>query len=147
MKIIVTSALVFAGCMAAAGCGPNQRILESANDNQSDSEPVAVSSNAAPTVSTFERDLEAMRTADFKFIIVFRRKDGQTLDSGDKELLGRTAPQANRRELSDEGRAVIIGSNFAFPPSSFEALTERFKMENYSKSDSGSLYSNANLKQ
>lgn len=147
MKKIIIRALLFACGAAVAACGPNQRILESANENQSSSEPVAVNSNAAPTVSSFEQDLDAMRTADFKFIIVFRRKDGQILDSGDKDLLGRTAPQANRRRLSDEGRAVIIGSNFPFPSGSFEALTERFKMENYSKPDSGSLYSNTNSNQ
>lgn len=135
--------LVLFGFAAGLSCGPNQRILESSNDNQAASEPVAVNSNAVQAVSSFEQDLNAMRTADFKFILVFRRKDGQRLDANDKELVSKTAPQANRRRLSDEGKAVIIGSNFPFPTRAFESLTERFKMENYSKADSGPMYSDA----
>jgi len=83
-----------------------------------------------------------MRTADFKFIVVLRRKDGRPMDPGDKELIGKTAFQANRRRLSDEGKAVIIGSNFPFATGEFDGLTERFKMENYSKPDSGPMFSN-----
>lgn len=143
MKRIITSA-TFLLSLAALGsaCVPNQRILESANENQSSSEPVAVNSKAAPARSSFEQDLEAMRTADFKFIIAFRRKDGRTLDASDKELLGKTISQANRRRLSDEGRAVIVGSNFPFLTGAFDPLTERFKVEHYSKPDSGPMFSN-----
>ena len=122
------------------GCGPNQRILESANENTAAAGPSSTSSNSAPAVSTFDQDLNAMRTADFKFIVVFRRKDKGPLDAGDKELLSKTAAQANRRRLSDEGKAVIIGSNFPFPAGEFEALNERFTMENYSKPDSGPMF-------
>jgi len=124
-------------------CGPNQRILQSANENTAATEPVVASANGSPAASTFEQDLNAMRTADFKFILVFRRKDGQTLDPDDKDLIGKTAPQANRRRLSDEGRAAIIGSNFPFPTGAFSGLTERFKMEDYSRPDSGPMFSNS----
>ncbi len=122
--------------LAAAGCGPNKRIMESTPGNrESGRDPNAT---VAPAGSTFEQDLEAMRTADFKFILVFRRKDGQQLDATDKELIGRnTALQANRRRLSDEGRAVIIGSNFPIETRLMNELTERFNMENLSRPDSG----------
>src|SRR5687768_5307642 len=113
-----------------AGCGPNQRILESSN-NTSAADASSPSTQIPSTVPSFEQDLNAMRTADFKFIVVFRRKDKAALDASDKELLSNTATQANRRRLSDEGRAVIIGSNFPFPAGEFEALNERFTMENY----------------
>src|SRR5215213_8072147 len=131
MKTTLTS-LILLLCVVAttASCGPNRRILESANGGNAGSEPVAVNSNTAPAMSSFEQDLNAMRTADFKFILVFRRKDGKELEPGDKELIGGAASQANRRRLSDEGKAVIIGSNFAFPTGAFARLTERFKMEN-----------------
>jgi len=138
MKRILISIVLF-GCVVS--CGPNQRILQSANENSS--EPAAASSNTAPVKSSFEQDLNAMRTADFKFIIVFRRKDGRPLDAVDKELISRGASQANRRLLSDEGQAVIIGSNFPFITGAFDAVTERLTIENFSKPDSGPMFSNA----
>lgn len=124
-----------------ASCGPNQRILESSNNATSASAEAPVEKREA-TVTSFEQDLNAMRTADFKFIVVFRRKDGKPMDTGDKELIGKKAFQSNRRRLSDEGKAVIIGSNFPFVTGEFDELAERFKMENYSKPDSGPMFSN-----
>ncbi|HUR98927.1 MAG TPA: hypothetical protein VMZ26_12745 [Pyrinomonadaceae bacterium] len=148
MKRTVTSWIVLLGVVvAASSCGPNRRILESANGESSNGEPGAAAANAAPAQSGFEQDLNAMRTADFKFIIVFRRKDGKALEQGDKELIGNAASQANRRRLSDEGKAVIIGSNFPFAAGAFAGLTERFSMENYSKPDSGPMYTNSNSNQ
>jgi len=85
-----------------------------------------------------------MRTADFKFILVFRRKDGQVMEAADKELISRnTGFQANRRRLSDDGKAVIIGGNFPFATALMNELTQKYKMENYSKPDSGPVVSNA----
>lgn len=127
--------------IVGASCGPNKRILESSNETQSADAPLSTNTNVAPALSSFEQDLNAMRTADFKFILVFRRKDGQPLDAADKDLIGKKAAQANRRRLSDEGRAVIIGSNFPFVTGLFDDMKERFTMENYSKADSGPLYS------
>ena len=124
-------------------CGPNQRILQSANENTAtEAEPAAINSNGTLAGTSFEQDLDAMRTADFKFIIVFRRKDGQMLTAEDKALIGtNTGMQANRRRVSDDGRAVIIGGNFPFGTKLMKVLTNRFKMENYSKEDSGPLTS------
>lgn len=48
-----------------------------------------------------------------------------------------TPPDVNRKRLSDEGRAIIIGSNFPFLPGTITKLTERFAIENYSKPDAG----------
>jgi len=131
---------------AAAACGPNQRILESANENRpTDSELASANSNAAPLPAGFEQDLESMRTADFKFILVFRRKDDQPMDAADKDWISRNVgAQANRRRLSDGGKAIIIGSNFPFPPLPKES--SRFKMDNFSKSDSGPVFVNSNTK-
>lgn len=145
MKITLTSSIVLAGLvLLGSSCTPNQRILESANENQaSSSEPVDGNTNSGPAVSSFEQDLNAMRTADFKFIVVFRRKDGKPLDAADKELVSKAGSQANRRRLSDEGKAVIIGSNFPFTSGEFDGLKERFKMDNYSKPDSGPMFSNS----
>ena len=135
--------LMIALVASAVSCGPNKRILES-SDGNTGGDAAPVSSNAASAVSSFEQDLNAMRTADFKFILVFRRKDGKELEQADKELVANAASQANRRRLSDDGKAVIIGSNFPFAAGAFTGLTERFNMENYSKADSGPMYANSN---
>jgi len=130
---------------AGAACGPNQQILESANENRTpDTDIAAGNSNAVPVPAGFEQDLESMRTADFRFIVVFRRKDDERMDAGDKDWISRNVgAQANRRKLSDGGKAIIIGSNFPFPPLPKESAG-RFKMDNFSKSDSGPLFANAN---
>ena len=131
----------------AAGCGPNQRILNSANDNQGDARVPTSNIDATPSPSTFKQDLESMRTADFKFVIVFRRKDGGKLEAEDKQIIGdKTGPAANRRKLSDDGKAVIIGSNFPFEAAMLDGLTKKYVMEDHSKPDSGPIAvdSNAN---
>lgn len=124
----------------AAACGPDQRILNSANESRGEERVPTSNIDATPIPSTFKQDLESMRTADFKFIIVFRRKDGGKLEANDKDLIGRkTGPSANRRKLADEGKAVIIGSNFPFEAKMLDELTKKFVMEDYSKPDSGPL--------
>jgi hypothetical protein len=112
----LTILLMFAVFVSSA-CGPNQQILESANENRtSETEVAEVNSNSTPAPIGFDADLESMRTADFKFILVFRRKDGQPMDAADKDWISRNiGAQANRRTLSDGGKAILIGSNFPFP--------------------------------
>lgn len=123
--------------LVGMACTPNRRIVNSSAET-----PVPV--NVAPAISSFEGDLEAMRNADFKFVLVFRRKDGAVLTAEDKAFANLNTPyNANRRRLADEGKAIIVGSNFAFPPGMPEKMTERFTMENYSKPDSGPIESNA----
>lgn len=129
---------------AAASCGPNQRILESANENRPSDAVEIANSNSTPAPAGFEQDLESMRTADFKFILVFRRKDGAVMDAADKDWISRNVgAQANRRRLSDGGKAIIIGSNFPFPPLPKQS-GDRFKMDNFSKADSGPVFVNTN---
>ncbi len=140
MKRTTSSCAVFlaVGVLVTA-CGPNQRILQSANENNAATTapaPVAVNSNAPSAGATFEQDLNAMRTADFKFVIVFRRKDAAVLDADDKRYLSDTIPtEINRRRLSDGGRAVIIGSNFRMAPEIMNALRERFAVEDRSEAE------------
>ncbi len=123
-----------------AGCSPNQAILESANAG-----PTPSNSTPAPAASTFESDLQAMRTADFNYIHVFRRKDGQPMDADDKRFLNGNVPlETNRKRLSDDGKAIITGSNYKFPPEVMELLTSRFAMEDHSKPESEILKANTN---
>ena len=131
MNRVIPAAAVFV--LVASGCGPNQRIIESGNARE---RTVAAETPEAPgsTAPTFEQDLEAMRTADFAFIYVFRRKDGGVLDASDKSFIAQTSPvEMNRRRLSDNGKAVIIGSNFRMPPQALETLKEVFAFEDYSQ--------------
>ena len=123
---------------AAVGCGPNQQIMNSAEATPS---PV----NSAPAAATFESDLQTMRDADFKFILVFRRKDGAVLTAEDKSFANANTPfDANRRRLADDGKAIIVGTNFPFLSEMIAKMTDRFTMENYSKPDSGPIAVNAN---
>lgn len=84
-------------------------------------------------ISEFERDLETMRTANFDYVFVFRRKDGGAIDGEDKTFLKANLPrEINRIILSDDDKAVIGGSHFKFPPENLETLRQRFVIEDYS---------------
>lgn len=116
--------------LTAFGCGPNQRIINSGRENP----PLdRANGNVVRPERSFETDLNAMRTADFYFIYVFRRRDGATIDVDDKRFLAANLVDVNRRELSDEGRALITGSNFLLSEEMMANLKERFVFEDHSK--------------
>lgn len=74
-----------------------------------------------------------MKTAQFLFIYVFRRKDGQPLDADDKRYAARVIPpEMNRRTISDEGKAIIVGSNFRIPDETLKVLKQRFEFADFS---------------
>ena len=83
----------------------------------------------------FESELEKMRTADLQYIFVFRRKDGTSIDGEDKRFLRASLPFNNRVVLADEDKAVIVGSNFKFPPENTDALRMRFNVEDHSTAE------------
>lgn len=84
--------------------------------------------------TAFEKDLDTLKTADFDFIYVFRRKDGGTFDGEDKKYLRANAPmEINRFVSTDDGRAFIAGSKFKFPTENLEILGKRFNVEDYSQ--------------
>lgn len=110
-----------------AACGPHPRF---ANTNANSPE----AANTRPQRTQIERDIESMRTADFEFVYVFRRKDGGVLDEADRRYLNeQKPPEINRVKLSDEGRVVIFGSNFRLPEPQLKALKERFAFEDLSR--------------
>lgn len=116
--------------MASIACGPNPRIMNSAAET-----PESVSQQ--PVRSAYETDIEAMRTADFNFIYVFRRKDGAAMTAEDRSfVIANTPVETNRRKVSDGERAIILGSNFRFPPEIIAKLAERFAFEDLSKPES-----------
>lgn len=138
MKLI----LILLSAFAALACTPNQNILKSANESATPEAPAKV----VPAASGFETDLQSMRNADFNFIHVFRRKDGLPMDADDKRFVSGITPiETNRRKLSDDGKAIITGSNYRFPPEVMKQLTDRFSMEDFSKPESEILAANTNL--
>ena len=92
---------------------------------------------AAPSVpenkqASFENDLQTMKTANLQYVFVCRRKDGGAFDGEDKKYLRANLPVTNRVILADEDKAVIVGSNYKFPPENLDALRTRFNVEDYS---------------
>ncbi len=93
----------------------------------------------APTPSTaeekqasFQNELEKMKIADLQYIFVFRRKDGGAMDGEDKKYLKTNLPFNNRAVLADEDKAVVVGSNYKFPPENLEVLRLHFNVEDFS---------------
>jgi hypothetical protein len=104
----------------------NQKLLKS-NKN-------ALTTNPAENKQTsFDSDLETMKTANFDYIFVFRRKDGGAFDGEDRKYLRNNSPaQINRFVLTDDGKAFIAGSKYIFPMENLETLRMRFNVEDYS---------------
>lgn len=124
MAMLKRTFLALAACLFA-GCGANDNILRSGK-----SDPAGT--NATATKASFESDLESMRTANFAFIYVLRRKDGGPIDPEDRSSIRVHTMQTNRRVSSDDGKAVIIGSNFQIAAHDMAAIYQRFAVENYS---------------
>ena len=114
------------------GCQPSQTVL---NDRQPTPEPTAESTPIIP-VDDFAERLKSVQTGGFDFVYVFRRKDGEVFNSEDKKYLKENLPpDTNQKQLTSDEKALIIGSNYIFPPENLDALKKRFKMEDYSPKD------------
>lgn len=109
----------------SAACGANDGILKSGKETPT-------SSNAQPTKSAFEEDLGSMRTADFSYVYVLRRKDGGKIDAEGRGVIKAQTADANRRMSSDDEKAFIIGTNTQIPPKNMMALYKHFAVEDYS---------------
>jgi len=124
-------------CIAAAvcllGCGPNESILKS---NSSTPAPAGSASGPPRSNDPLEKEIEAMKTADFNFIYVLSRRDGAIFTSDDKAFIRKTTQNVNRRTLSDDEKAVIIGSNTKMPSELLDAIRGRLELKDYSKPES-----------
>jgi hypothetical protein len=135
--------LVVAVALASA-CSPNQRILNSANERPPEPSSVRTEGTAAP--ASIDADIAAMKTVDFNFIYVFRRKDGGELDAVDRAFMNTNLPyEINRKKISDGGKALVIGSNFRLPPENFSAMKDRFTFEDHSKPENEIMPANSNV--
>jgi hypothetical protein len=95
----------------------------------------SASPNAAPAPRTdFEQKLDYVRNGQFNHIYVFSRKDGGAFDREDVEYLTANSPvgeKTNMRVKTDDGRRVVIGTNFEYEPAQITALSKRFNIEDY----------------
>lgn len=90
-----------------------------------------------PELSEFERELRSLKTADFDYIYVLRRKDGEPFTAEDREFIRQNRHHAtNRSSLSEDEKIIFVGSNFAFEDESLANLKERFAFEDFSKPQS-----------
>lgn len=123
--------VVFLLVLTAGACAPNQRIVES-NGQWSNAEANRVA--ATPVQRSIEQDIESMRTADFIFIYVIKRQDGGPLDAEDKTFASSVIPgQMNRRTVSTDGKAILVGSNFRMPEAERKLIEDRFVLEDLSR--------------
>ncbi|MGB7200995.1 MAG: hypothetical protein WBD16_01870 [Pyrinomonadaceae bacterium] len=118
--------LFFALAISTA-CGANEGVLKSGKET-------SPQTNAAPRQTTFAKELDEFRTADFRYIFVLRRKDGGEIDVEDRSVIKLNTTDANRRVSADNGKAFIIGTNNAIPPRNIAEIYERFAVEDYSPS-------------
>jgi len=104
----------------------------SANQSAEDSPTTQTSPEPTPR-DEFERNLQYIRQAHFKYVWLFSRKDGAALDKADAEFLRANTPGAVDRVRADEaGRRFLVGLNFEVEPANLEALRKRFNVEDYS---------------
>ena len=99
------------------------------------SEPPANTSSASTPKqpqTPFERDLDYVRKGQFTYVFVFSRKDSGAFDKDDIAYLKANSPAETNQWIStDAGRRVIAGTNFEFKPEHFDALKQRFNIEDY----------------
>lgn len=119
--------ILFAAILFCSACA--SRAPENSN---SAAAPAATENKQA----SFENDLQTMRTANLQYVFALRRKDGGVIDGEDKKYLRANLPTTNRVILADEDKAVIVGSNYKFPPESLNALQTRFNVEDHSAAES-----------
>lgn len=106
-------------------CGANQEILNSGKASPSPA-------NVTSAKSTLDDEINNMRTADFRFIWVLRRKDGGVLDPNDKAIIRANTVEINRRVLANDDKALVLGSNTAPFRENFDALNKAFAIQDLS---------------
>jgi hypothetical protein len=90
---------------------------------------------AAPSPATdLERQLQYVRDGQFNHIYVFSRKDGGAFDKDDVADLTANSPvgeKTNMRVKTEDGRRVVVGTNFEYTQENFDTLAKRFNIEDY----------------
>jgi hypothetical protein len=120
-----------------SACGANETILKSGKET-----PLPVS-NATVARSTIESEIDALRTADFRFIWILRRKDGGVIDAADRAVIKANTVDMNRRVSADDGKAFLIGTNALPPKKNLDALYAHFAVEDLSPAPSANAQANS----
>lgn len=119
---------LFSVIFLTSACGPNDRIMRSANDN----EPSATPTDAVPQVDEYTREVEAMRTANLETVFSIRRKDGGKFEGDDRNIIRVNTAIANRRVVGYDDTWAVIGTNNKLSVENMKVLTERFAIKIYS---------------
>ena len=114
---------------ALCSCVTNDQILRSGKETPTPENPGA---SSPAQMSSIDREIQAMRDANFRFVWIVRRKDGGQMAADDKAILRANTAEMNRRVLSDDGQAVIIGSNVVPVKENVDAIFGRFAVEDLS---------------
>ena len=104
-----------------AGCGSNESILRSGKETPAPANAVAV-----PQPAPMEKELTAMRNADFDQVYLLRRTDGQKIDASDREFAKGLTQDANRRVVTEDDMYIVIGMNSQLPQETLTKLSRRF---------------------
>jgi len=115
-----------AGLAVLSACSSNQEIL-----NSGKASPTPATAEVQKT--TIEDEINNMRTADFRFIWVIRRKDGGVMDAADKAVIRQNTVDMNRRVLADDDKAILIGSNTVPFKENFDILASAYAIQDVSQ--------------
>lgn len=122
-------ALFLATSFLVSGC---RKSPDSANGSSSPQGQPATT--PTPVRTDFEQKLQYVRDGQFHHVYVFSRKDGGAFDKDDVKYLTDNSPvgeKTNMRVKTDDGRRVIIGTNFEYTAEQVTALFKRFNIEDY----------------
>jgi hypothetical protein len=119
---------VLPAIVLCVACGPNEAILNS--------NATAANTNvnaAAVKTDPIDEEVRNMETANFDYIFVLERKDGGAMSADDKTFIRNVTANANRRSLTSDDQAVVIGSNSPPTADFIGKLSSRFEVKNLSR--------------
>ena len=123
-KRALTGIMLGAALIAGASCGANEGVLQSGKETPGPT--------AEAKAATFESDLADVKRADFNWLYVIRRRDGGILIGEDKARIRVATGDANRRVLTDEGKAIIVGSNYEASVPAIDKLKAQYEVTDLS---------------
>jgi len=127
---VTLCALFLATSFLISGCRKSSDTSNGSNSSQGQS----ANTTPTPPRTDFEQKLQYVRDGQFHHVYVFSRKDGGAFDKDDVKYLTDNSPvgeKTNMRVKTDDGRRVIIGTNFEYTAEQVTALFKRFNIEDY----------------
>jgi len=134
-RVAASSAAFILACLLFS-CGGNEGILKSGKET-----PAA---NAASPKDPVDKEMEAMRTAGFEHVYLLKRNDLGKLEPSDKEFIKAQTPDVNRRVVTEDERAILIGSNTELPKENIDTIWKYFSIGYYPLSRARNVNRNSN---